>query len=364
MQSETLISDKDWSDLLQAFPASFDLTASAHAHGALQRLRKISSGEGLLRLALAYGPCGLSLRQVAAWSALSGLADLSDVAVLKRLRKCGPWLEELCGTLLEQRIDLSGTFWRDRRVRIADATSISGPGSTGTDWRLHASLDLSTRRFGQCELTDVHGGENLERFSVGPGEIWLADRGYGVARNLCHLARHQADFVIRFGWKRLNLRHVSGEPFDLFKELATVGDGNTGEWSVVFDGGPANGLPLRLLVRKKTADATERERRKITAKAAKRPTGKADPRSLIAAEFMILGTSLTGIPPEEIFSLYRLRWQIELAFKRLKSLIHIDRLPAKDPDLARTWLLAHLLAALMTDQKTKEFLDSPPCADD
>lgn len=364
MQLSSLQSDEEWSGLLGEFPPSFDFSASAQSHGALQRLRKIRSGEDMLRLALAYGPCGLSLRQAGAWATASGLADLSDVAVLKRLRKCGPWLEALCGSLIDQQIDSAGTFWRNRRVRIADATSISGPGSKGTDWRLHASLDLSARCLGQCELTDVHGGESLERFSVSAGEIWLADRGYGLARNLQHLICHQADFVIRLGWRRLRLQQADGSRFDLFAALETIKDGETGEWSVFVHGHAGHIFPLRLLVRKKSAEATGRERHKITAKAAKHPTGRADPRSLIAAEFMILGTSLPDIPSDEIFALYRLRWQIELAFKRLKSLIHIDRLPAKDPDLARTWLLAHLLAALIIDRKTSEFLDSPPCADD
>jgi IS4 transposase len=44
-----------------------------------------------------------------------------------------------------------------------------------------------------------------------------------------------------------------------------------------------------------------------------------------------------------------MRWQIELAFKRLKSLLNIDRLPAKNPHLARAWLNAHLLLALLID---------------
>ena len=55
---------------------------------------------------------------------------------------------------------------------------------------------------------------------------------------------------------------------------------------------------------------------------------------------------------ELIGALYRLRWQIELAIKRLKSILHIDRLPAKHPDLARTWLHAHLLLALLLDDIT------------
>jgi hypothetical protein len=57
-----------------------------------------------------------------------------------------------------------------------------------------------------------------------------------------------------------------------------------------------------------------------------------------------------------------LRWQIELAFKRLKSILHIDRLPAKDPDLARAWIYAHLLLALLLDAAMAEPGAIPPSA--
>jgi len=79
---------------------------------------------------------------------------------------------------------------------------------------------------------------------------------------------------------------------------------------------------------------------------------------------MIIATSLDTetYPAANILALYRMRWQIELAFKRLKSLLNLDRLPAKDRNLARTWLNAHLLLALLIDDMTQQLLDSPPCA--
>jgi len=63
---------------------------------------------------------------------------------------------------------------------------------------------------------------------------------------------------------------------------------------------------------------------------------------------------------EQLGELYRLRWRIELAFKRLKSLLSLDRLPAKDEGLARTWILAHLIAALLIEDLSPELRDSPP----
>lgn len=74
---------------------------------------------------------------------------------------------------------------------------------------------------------------------------------------------------------------------------------------------------------------------------------------------------LTSIPvaratAAEILAVYCIRWQIELAFKRLKSSLGMDRLLARDPAMAQSWLLTHLILALMIEDAAGEILDSPP----
>src|SRR5918998_2218535 len=54
---------------------------------------------------------------------------------------------------------------------------------------------------------------------------------------------------------------------------------------------------------------------------------------------------------------------IELAFKRLKSLLGLDRLPAKSAALARGWLFAHLILALLLEDTARKLLDLPPWTD-
>ena len=73
--------------------------------------------------------------------------------------------------------------------------------------------------------------------------------------------------------------------------------------------------------------------------------------TLILARYMVLLTNCeAGVTPEQALEAYRFRWQIELAFKRLKSLLHLDQLRAKDPDLAQTYLLAKILGALLVEE--------------
>lgn len=343
-----------------------ELEASAKASGALVRRREIKSGKDLLRLALAYGPCGMSLRTVAAWATTIGVGTLSDVAAMKRLQASADWLQGIVGSLLARRLNGStAAASTGRIIRLVDSTTISERGSDRADWRLHCSYDPRSGCTVDCELTTAGVGEHLRRVKVAAGDIWLGDRNYAKGNGLHHVAQAGADFVVRTSWNSLSLRTADGQPFDMTTQLDRLGEAEHAEWRAIVHTPDGKTIPVRLLVRRKPPEAIEREIKRITEKAARRGrtrrSGKPDPRSLIAARFTILATSL-GEPADQIFDLYRLRWQIEIAFKRLKSLLHIDQLPAKHPDLARTWLLAHIIAALLIEDHAAEVLDSPPSA--
>src|SRR5918912_2230468 len=171
--------EAQWPDLVAAVSAAIDLEATARTSGALVRRREIRSAEVLLRLALAYGPGGLSLRSAAAWAGVSGLADLSDTAVMKRLRKAADWLGEIAGALLRRAAaapPIPGPL-PGRRLRIADGSMIVAPGGK-RKWRLHATYDPVAGRFTDLELTDERGAESFDRTAWRPGDVALGDRCY------------------------------------------------------------------------------------------------------------------------------------------------------------------------------------------
>lgn len=159
------------------------------------------------------------------------------------------------------------------------------------------------------------------------------------------------------GW-----RNEQGDAFDLLAALEGLRAGETRDLVIHAMLGTQL-LPVRLVVAARDEHAAQEAIKKVKRKAQKNgATG--DPRSCKAARYMIIATSLDAhdYPPERIIEMYRLRWQIELAFKRLKSLVHLGRVPARNARLARTWLYAHLLFALLIDAMTQQVLDSPPCA--
>lgn len=357
--------DGGWKQLVSRIGSAEDLEATAKASGALVRRREIKNAADLLRLALAYGPCGMSLRGVAAWASTIGVGDLSDVAALKRLRGCADWLQEIVGSLLARRLEGPAAVSGGRVIRLVDGTTISERGSDRADWRLHYSYDPRSGRTIDCQLTPAREGEHLRRVKVRAGDLWLGDRNFAKGEGLHHVVQHEADFVVRVSWNSLSLHTAKGQPFDLARRLERLGEAEGAEWKAIVHAGGDKAVAVRILARRKPPEAVAREIKRITEKAARRGrtrrSGKPDPRSLIAAQYTIVATSLDA-PASQIFELYALRWQIEIAFKRLKSLLHIDRLEAKDPELIRTWLLAHVIAALLIEDHADEALDSSPSA--
>ncbi|WP_277751915.1 transposase [Dankookia rubra] len=85
------------------------------------------------------------------------------------------------------------------------------------------------------------------------------------------------------------------------------------------------------------------------------------PMTVQATGYLMLVTSLPAeVPAADVLEAYRLRWQVELAFKRLKSLLGIGRLPVRSEALARSWLFAHLIMALLIEDASKELLTPHP----
>lgn len=354
-----------WTELQAHLPRGFDLQATARARGAFVRARQVKDAASLLRLALAYGGCGMSLRETCAWAEAAGLASLANPSLIERLEKAAPWLGDIVAAMVAEQTQAPKGRWAGHRVRALDATCISEPGANGATWRLHVGYDLASGQVDHVELADAHSGESLKRLAYQPGEIVLADRGYAKSRDLRSVRLAGAHFVVRTGWSSVRLLQENGAPFDLFAALSAQ-TAQERETKVRVDEGAnfaTEPLVLRLVIRRKSPEQAEAERKRLL-KDAKRKGKTLDPRSLEAAKYVLL---LTSLPAEaftalDVLSLYRFRWQLELVFKRMKSLAGLDALTAKKPDLARAWIYARLIAFLIAEQRAGQVPDSSPSA--
>jgi len=350
--------------LLARLPPHIDLDALGRSTKAFQRPRGVRSATDLFRLALAWGPGGYSMQRVAAWAGEQGIAVLTEDALVQRLHAAGPFLEEVCQELLGG-VEPS-PVWHGRVLRIADSSSLSAPASKGTDWRVHGVYDLGRGGFSHLEVTNRHGGEALDRGEAVAGEIRIADRGYANAQAWQRFLQSRdvrTDFIVRMRWNSIRLNDASGKRFDLVGWLASrPHDGALHEVAVWAQSGKHQApIALRLVARRKTDEAIAAEHARQRRRAS-RNQQTLDPRSLVAAEYLVLATSLApqDFPAADLLAVYRLRWQIELAFKRLKSLLHIDKLRTKTAAGTRCWLYAHLIVALLSDDLSQDVLDSFP----
>jgi hypothetical protein len=318
MQSTASLPADQFDELLRRLPPDLDLDALAHQTKVIERKREIDTGADLLRLALARGPGGLSLSETAAWATMLGLARMSDPGVKYRLDKAVEFLDAVMARQLAGKAHGAAVRWAGRTLRLSDGSCFREPGAKTTSWRLHAVFDLGRGGFSHLELTDQHGAETIARGAPVPGEIRIGDRGFARAPGL-HRFRQQnankADFIVRVGWAAFSLIGQDGADFELITHLGTLpADMAPQEVAVRARLGPLDpALPLRLIVQRKTPEATEAARATLRREASRKQR-VLDPRSLVAAEFIILGTSLPsdGYPAEEVLAVYRLRWQIEL----------------------------------------------------
>jgi hypothetical protein len=330
---------------LARIPAHIDLEALARQAKAFRRPRGVRSGIDLMRLALAWGPGGYSMQRVAAWAGETNIATLTEDALIQRLHAAGPFLQEVVRQLLVGTGEVPS--WHGRVLRISDSTSLSQSGSQGTDWRVHGVYDLGRGGFSHLEVTDSRGGEALDRGKPVAGEIRIGDRGYANAQawqRFLQARDERTDFVVRMRWNTIRLVDKAGDLFDLVAWLqARPQEREVDEITVWARSGKCQKpMRIRLIARRKPPEIIQAEHKRLRRHASRKQT-RLDPRSLIAAEYLVLATSLPEeeFPPTAVLAVYRLRWQIELAFKRLKSLLHIGKLrqrptPARDVGFTRT----------------------------
>lgn len=354
--------DESWDLLLSLFPLGWE--QQAVLTGALERLRGFPTASHLLRVLLLHVGKGYSLRETVVRAKQAGLADISDVALLQRLRKAEPWWRQLCLALLKESGWHVGVDSRGWNVRILDGTLIKEPGRTGTLWRIHYSLRMPSLECDHFELTPVKGrgnGEKLERFPAGPGDLVLADRGFCKPSGVADLHRQGAAVIVRLNSTSLPLYRASGSKFPLLEHVQQIAQsGEIKEWKVWVHAGQEK-IAGRLCVVRKSEQAARRAQRKIVRKSQQGgPTPK--PETLAYANYILVFTTVPAdlFPAADVLEWYRTRWQIELVFKRLKSLAQLGHLPKHDERSSRAWLYGKLLVALLAQKLMRLGRDISP----
>jgi hypothetical protein len=345
--------DPKFEELLKDLPP--DLLELAYKCKAFVRARKVQTSAELMRMVFSY--CGLdqSLREVGGSCALRGGEKLCDESVKGRLLACQGWIESLLKQLLPEAAQAklpSGYRWV-----VCDGSTVQAPGGRTTHYRLHLSLDLVQVRLLEVKVTDHKTGESLAQFDLGRGDAAIADRIYATAKQIVETKQRGSELVLRMSAHNLPLFDLAGQRVKLEAHLRQCPDQTLvtlPAWIKAPDGSGQVGAWVHA-VRLNERDA-EQARRRLRAMGHKHGrTPKAE--TLFFAGWVLIVTTLAPeeLSGEAVVELYRLRWQVELVIKRLKSLFDLDALRARrGSKLAQLWLHGKLLYALLIEGRARK----------
>jgi len=344
------IGEENWKVLASLFPIGW--RQMARQSDAVARLRAFPSPDILLRTLLLHIARGYSLRETVVRAKLANWSEISDVALLKRLRKSDEWLRLLCVELLKENVGCRLDQAISRTIRVVDGTIVREPGKTGSQWRILYSIRLPSLVCDFFEVTSTIGegrGESLNRLPVAPHELILADAGYCSVAGFEYVWQQGADVLVRVNPQSFVAYSACGRRISLLSQLRTLSKvGQCGEWRVVLHG-QGSRFTGRLCAVRKSDGAIQMAHQRLQRRASKKQM-ITRPGTLEFAKYVTVFTTRSSGSTADVLRSYRMRWQIELAFKRLKSLAQLGHVPKHDDRSSRAWLYGKLLVTLLAQK--------------
>jgi len=344
----SLSRDEGWQALRRHLPEQYKQLAIEHRQLLIQYGNaKIRDADTLLRFILLHVGANLPLRQTVAVMAEAGGPSLSPMRLHKKMARAAPYLRALVERLVSWPTEGAPEQWGGYVLSAVDATVVCGPGAVGTDARIHTKLRVADVSLAAVEVTDETGGETFCRFAWESGELAVADRAYFTPRGIQHVLDAGADVLVRYRLDGVALQDDRGEALDVLDAVTHLDVDQTMDLDVAVK------LPHRIATGRLVAyrlpdDAADRARERL-----RREKGtELSARVFEAAKYVLLFTTAarSRLDAAHCLSAYRLRWQIELQFKRWKSLCGFDLLPNWRDDTTLAWLYAKVLLGALLDR--------------
>ena len=271
-------------------------------------------------------------------------------AVFTRYQKCAEWLCWLCETIYRNnKAIIEAPEWLgERKVYVVDASDEPVHGSDKVDYRLHYAIGLFDRGMKEMALTKAEQGEKVSNFKTFThNDRGMRDRAYCSKQGIAYLLGLGSGFLLRFGTKRFHVYTKAGREVGVLGYFKGLQPGESGEKTLYYEY-EGEYQPLRFCVLRKTKEA-EQKGLEALLKTRMRKHGDKNVSKAQRAynRYVVLVTSITDVPPELMLELYRQRLQIELVFKRLKSLFKYHEIPVHVEQSARAWFYGKLLLAAL-----------------
>lgn len=341
-----LLNSEEFKIILKYFPS--DWRELAISTGAIQRCRQVDSPETLIRLLLMHA-AGLSLRQTVARARLNHIADLSDVALMKRMNKSAGWILSINSSLITETNRASfQAILPNRKISFVDGTHTTEP--DGSYWRVHYQFSAESLGCSFYSLTKSDEAESFTHFPVHPGDLLLGDRAYCKAQGIRHVVDGGADALVRMHLTALPLWDEGGQRISLLPWLRMINHGEIHERLVIINtaSGPIQGR----ICAKRLSLADELKSKRRIKKAGKKKQKKVGRKAVEYGGYICVFTTVKAdeLSAENALKLYRARWQVEIAFKRLKSLLKFGSVPKKNNQAAIVWINLKLLLAFIIER--------------
>jgi len=185
---------------------------------------------------------------------------------------------------------------------------------------------------------------------VTASDLLLGDRCYGTPPGIAHVAQAGGHVLVRVNHKALPLFDLGKESFRLAAELRTMTVGQFRQWPTIVPLGRRDHLG-RLVAVKRERWSAALERKMLRRRASKKQK-KLSRTTLFLAGYILVWTDVptATLDAEAVLAWYRCRWQIELCFKRMKSILGLGALPKRREDSCRAWLHGKLLLERLLDR--------------
>jgi Transposase DDE domain len=297
---------------------------------------------------------GLSLRDASTWLQCTGLGSISPPSLQERIANLGPFLKNLVQREFSLRNIAPPST--NSRLLIVDATTVSCPKAKSTSFYLHTLFDPVSASLQHIHLSSVEEGESLRHQTFHPGDVVLADRVYANPTSIKLVKAAQADLVVRIRYQERGMFYASSpgkelsefEPLSYFK-ACNLAEGECCEVPVHWKSGDTlyEGRVIGYRVSSLQAQKAQKRLRKKYQKRCKKPKEN----QIKSTDYVFIYTTLPEkYTQKEILEMYRYRWQIELLFKRMKSLLHIDEVRTHTTKSTEAFLWGKILVALLLER--------------
>jgi len=330
--------------------------------GIIQRKREIGSASELMLLNLHHLVNGCSLIEISALGKLLEIGNFSDVAYMKKFEKCGSWFEWISEQVIGRAVINyeKPAYLRNYRVIATDASDILSKGRNAQNYRLHYAVDIFKMCCVYRKITYQTEGETLKNFDLAKGDLVVADRIYGTVNGISHCLTNKADYILRLRTNCFKVYDESKKEIDILSEFSHLDyEGSASILGYVKEHSTGNYIAVRICAKRKSETAIVHSREKLRRRATDKQH-KLSPRTEVFNDYTIVATSLPDeVSVSDIFETYRYRWQIEMYFKRLKSIMNIGDLPKKREDAALAWLNGKIMVALLIESVLADVSFSP-----